>query len=411
MHPAERIGYVVKVYPRFSETFIVSEILAREALGEDIEIIALRPSGDPRFHAELARVAAPVTYLPRPSTALTLWETLRDAAVGTGITPELGRVLPELLAADVEEAVAAVALAAHTVRRGLTRLHAHFASAPASAARLAAKIVGVPYSFTAHAKDIYHSSVDPDLLRRKIADAAYVATVSEFNARRLRALAPEHAERIQVVPNAIELDRFPYRDPAPPRRPLHIVAVGRLVEKKGFGVLLDAVAAAHEEHPVRVTIAGGGELDAHLAGRVRALGLDAVVRMPGPLNQDEIAALLRDADVFAAPCVIGEDGNADGLPTVLLEAMASGVPCIATRVTGIPEAVIDGVTGILCEPGDAAGLAEAIRAFAGDEIDRIALSRSARALIEHAHDVRATAAQHRRLGARGVTRPAEAETV
>lgn len=393
-----RIGYVVKVYPRFSETFIVTEVLAREAAGEDIEIVALRRSGDPRFHAELARVAAPVTYLPRPTSSLSLWEALREAA-DPGIVSALGDALPELLAADVDDAIAAIALAAHAERRGLSRLHAHFASAATTVARLAALIAGIPYSFTAHAKDLYHSSVDTELLRRKVADAAYVATVSEFNARFLRALAPEHAERVHVVPNAIELDRFGYRDPAPRSRPLHIVGVGRLVEKKGFGVLLDAVAAVRDDVAVRVTIAGGGELAEPLARRVRELGLDAVVRMPGPLPQDEVAALLRDADVFAAPCVVGADGNADGLPTVILEAMASGVPCISTRVTGIPEVVIDGVTGILCDPGDVAGLADAIRRIAANEVDRVALARSARALIEHAHDARAAVAQHRRLSA------------
>jgi glycosyltransferase involved in cell wall biosynthesis len=394
------IGYVVKVYPRFSETFIVSELLSREAAGETIEVFALRPSNDPRFHPELARVSAPVSYLPRPTRPSGLWEVIRTASEDAGLGPAIGRMLPELLAADVDDAVQAVALAAQALGRGIEHLHAHFSSAATTVARLASLLTGIPYSFTAHAKDLFHTSVDRDLLRRKIAGATYVATVSEFNARFLRLLAPEHSDRIHLVPNAVELDRFPYRDPVQGDGPLHIAAVGRLVEKKGFEVLLDAVALLHRRgHHVRVTLAGGGELAEPLAQQVCELGLERIVHMMGPAPQDEVAALLRAADVLAAPCVIGEDGNADGLPTVLLEAMATGVPCVSTRVTGIPELVIDGETGLLCEPGDSAGLASGLGRIAGGDVDVVTLARGARALVEQRHDARRAAARHAELTA------------
>ncbi len=395
-----RIGYVVKVYPRFSETFVVTELLAREEAGEDLEVFALRPSEDPRFHPELARLSAPVTYLPRPTRPSGVWEVLRAAARDPRIGGAIARHLPELLAAEPDDAVQSVALAAHAADAGLAHLHAHFASAAATVARLASLLTGIPYSFTAHAKDIFHTGVDRDLLRRKIAGAAYVATVSDFNVRYLRALAPEHSARIHLVPNSIELDRFPYRDPVRRGDVLRVAAVGRLVEKKGFDVLLDAVASLRGRVPVRVTIAGGGELAEPLARRVRKLGLEAIVRMPGPLRQDEVTTLLREADVFVAPCVVGEDGNADGLPTVILEAMASGVPCISTRVTGIPEVVIDGRTGLLCTPGDSDELAAALGRIASDAVDVVGLARAARTLVAQRHDARAVAAQHATLTAR-----------
>jgi glycosyltransferase involved in cell wall biosynthesis len=390
------IGYVVKVYPRFSETFVVTELLAREAAGERITVFALRPTQDPRFHPELARVAAPVHYLPRPTRPSLLWDVLREAA--SELSDGIAAALPELLAAEADEAAAAVALALHARHAGIGHLHAHFANAAAVVARIASLIAGIPYSFTAHAKDLFHESVDRDRLRRMIAGAAYVTTVSAFNVRFLARLAPAHAARIHLAPNAIEVDRFRFRAPERPSGPLHVVAVGRLVEKKGFSVLLDALAAVRAAGvPAHLTLAGGGELADELAAQVRALGLQDAVRMPGPIPQDEVSDLLREADVFAAPCVVGADGNADGLPTVLLEAMAVGVPCISTAVTGIPEVVVDGETGILCAPGDAGELAEALRRIAAGEVDVVSLAAAARALVEERHDAGLLARTHASL--------------
>ena len=400
------IGYVVKVYPRFSETFIVTELLAREAAGETITVFALRPSQDPRFHPELARVAAPVTYLPRPSKPSLLWAALREAEpwVGDGIA----RALPDLLAAEADEAAAAVALARHARQERLTHLHAHFATSAAVVARLASMITGIPYSFTAHAKDLFHESVDPVRLRSLIGGASYVATVSTFNVSYLRVIAPAHAEKIRLVPNAIEVARFEYRAPVRIAGPLRVTAVGRFVEKKGFRVLLDAFAELQREGiDAELTLAGDGELAGELRERVRHLGLERVVHMPGPLPQSDVTALLRDSDLFVAPCVVGADGNADGLPTVLLEAMATGVPCISTKVTGIPEVVIDGETGMLCPPGDATALKTAIRRIANCEINAVALAEAARALVESRHDARRQAAAHARFTGEARTDAAE----
>ncbi|MGM1030216.1 MAG: glycosyltransferase [Actinomycetota bacterium] len=393
-----RIGYVVKVYPRFSETFVVTELLAREAAGERITVFALRASEDPRFHPELARVAAEVRYLPRPVKSSGLWEVLRESAATPSLTAGIARALPELLAADVDDAVQAIALAHRVQVEGITHLHAHFATSATTVARLASLLTQVPYSFTAHAKDIFHESVDAADLRRKAADAAYVATVSEFNVRHLRARMPEVADRVHLVRNGLELERFPFVPREPHAAPLRIAAVGRLVEKKGFDVLIDAVAALRDAGVhVEVDLAGGGELTDALQQQVRDLALDGVVRLLGPLPQDAIAALLRRADVFVAPCIVGADGNADGLPTVLLEAMASGVPCVSTAVTGIPEVVIDGETGILLEPGDVPALADAFRRIAEREVDALALARSARALVEGRFAAPLLAARHAEL--------------
>lgn len=384
-----RIGYVLKMYPRFSETFVVTELLAREAAGEDLVVFSLRPPTDPRFHPELARVAAPVIYLDRPSKVSTLWEALRSTEASPRLRTALGRHLDELLAADVDDAVQAVLLAVAIEREAITHLHAHFASIATTVARLASLLTGVPFSFTAHAKDLFHESVDHADLARKFADATFAVTVSDYNMEFLRERLPQESARTRRVYNGLELDRFAFETRAPRGAALRVAAVGRLVEKKGFALLVDAAFRLRIEGiRVSVDIAGGGELQAQLIERIERLGVGDSVRLLGPLPQHEITRLLRHADVFAAPCLIAQDGNADGLPTVLLEAMATGVPCVSTRVTGVPEVIRDGDTGILCRPGSVDDLVTALRAIARGGVDTDGMARRARRLVEERFDSR-----------------------
>ena len=398
-----RVGYVVKVYPRFSETFIVSEILAREARGEIVDIFALRPPVDPRFHAELARVQAPVHYLTKPLKTSDAWELLRTATAGNDeLAGRIARHLRELLAADPLDALQAVELARLSTGVGVRHLHAHFGSQSATVTRLASLLSGIPFSFTAHAKDIFHDDVDWPGLREKLRDAHHVVTISDYNLRFLRSAFPTETDRLHRVYNGIELRRFPYRDPAAPGRVLRIAATGRLVPKKGFTHLIDAVKALTDRGlHVELCIAGGGDLHDELQSQIDRLGVGDSVTLVGPQPQDRITALLTAADVFVAPCVVGADGNADGLPTVLLEAMALGVPCIATAVTGIPEVVRPGDTGILLAAGGedalAEGLVEAIERVAEHDFPRVRMARSARALIEERFDSSKQAAALERL--------------
>ncbi len=384
----ERIGYVLKMYPRFSETFIVSELLGREARGADVEIFSLRPPVDPRFHSALAEVRAPVSYVPRARKAEELWDALRAAAPEL---PLLHRALPELLAADASDAGQALEIAVMVVRRGITHLHAHFASLATTVARLVSLLTSVPYSFTAHAKDIFHSSVDPADLARKIAGAHHVVTISDFNERHLRATYPEAvaATRLHRIYNGLDLAAFPFTPRAADDDGTDVVAVGRLVEKKGFDVLVDALAHLRDRgRPLRCRIVGGGEKEAELRAQVAALGLEGLVELTGPLPQHEVRALVATAGVFAAPCVVGSDGNADGLPTVLLEAMALGTPCVSTDVTGITEAVRHEETGLEVRQHDPVGLAGALVRVLDDAALRHRVTRAARELVEREFDTR-----------------------
>lgn len=397
-----RIGYVLKVYPRFSETFVVTEILSREAAGEDLAIFALRPTTDARFHPEIARVQAPVTHLPKPVKLTEAWLVLREAREQIPQLDErLPAILPLIARLDPPEAIQGIHLALSATQQGITHLHAHFGSMAARVARVASAISGIPFSVTTHAKDLFHESVDLELLQDVLGAADHVVAISEFNQRFLLERYPALAERIVLIRNGLDLARFTYADPSPVPGPLRVAAVGRLVEKKGFSHLIEAVRRIGGDGgpQVQVRIAGDGELRVDLAAQIEAAGLTEAVELLGPRHQEEIRDLLRWADVMVAPCVVGADGNADGLPTVLLEAMAMGVPVIASDVTGIPEAVHDDHTGQLLSAdrlgaGDVTELVAALQRVAAPDYHRVATARAARDLIEREFD---TARQARRL--------------
>jgi glycosyltransferase involved in cell wall biosynthesis len=256
---------------------------------------------------------------------------------------------------------------------------------------MAARLAGVPYSITAHAKDIFHADVRPEQLRRVLEDAAAVVTVSEFNVTHLRSVCPGVTERLHRVYNGLDLERFPFTSPA--TRMPRIVGVGRLVEKKGFGDLLAACALlAAEGRRFECRIVGAGALDAQLRAGAERLGLEDVVTFVGPVSQEAVREEIAAAAALAAPCIVGADGNREGLPTVLLEAMALGTPCVATDVTGIPEVLLDGRTGLAVAQHDPAGLAAALGRLLGDADLRVRLAGAARRLVEARFDADATSA-------------------
>lgn len=385
-----RTAYVVKVYPRFSETFVVTEILAREAAGEQLAVYALRPTTDTRFHPQLAQVQAPVTHLPRPHRLSVEWEVFaRAQAELPDFGARLGELMPLLVRMDASDVAQAVDLAMRLRRDGITHVHAHFASLAARTAMVASALTGIPYTVTTHAKDLFHEDVDRVLLREVLGRAANVIAISDYNRRFLLDLEPALAGTVRLVRNGLDLSRFSYRDPVAPRTPLRVLAVGRLVEKKGFDHLLRAVALLRSEGmQCTVRLVGDGELAQPLAALVDELGLGGSVELLGPRSQAELVEELDRADVLAAPCVVGADGNADGLPTVILEAMASGLPVVATDVTGIPEAVGEG-TGVLLShaaEGLDERLAGALLTVADPTWPRVEVARAARALVEREFD-------------------------
>ena len=394
----KRVGYVLKVFPRFSETFILNEVLEHEREGQPLELISLRAPTEGHFHAAVASVRSPIAYVdagtPRPQE---LWSLLRAWSRCEPIHEE---ELNLVLDADVADAAQAIRVALHVRERGIDHLHAHFGSVAAAVARIAARLAGITYSFTAHAKDIYHQDVDERALASKLADATFVVTVSDYNRRHLAERFPHAGDKLVRVYNGVDLERFPYRSEGPRGR--RIVAVGRLVEKKGFADLIDACAELRARgNTFACQIVGAGPLQAELSARVSAHGLDGVVELPGPMAQEQICRVVQSARALAAPCVVGADGNRDGLPTVLLEAMALGTPCVSTPVTGIPELLEHDRTGLLVDERDPGELATALERLLDDDVLASRLARAARHRVDADFDIRRQAALLRELFATG----------
>jgi glycosyltransferase involved in cell wall biosynthesis len=358
---------VLKGYPRISESFISSEILLLESLGLDMEIFSLRRPREPFTHASVQAIRAPVTYLPE--YVLPHWRTLltSNRALWQVIPGRYGRCLRAALTravargkpATVRHFLQAGHLTAVGLRgRPIVHLHAHFCHTPASVALFAAELTGLPFSFTAHAKDIYTS--DAGQLARKIRQARFVVTCTRYNARHLQSLG-DGATPIHTIYHGIDVDFFHFSPSRPVSPPHTILSVGRVVPKKGYDDLFKALKILDRRGlDFRFVHIGSGELDLPMRRMVRDLELAHRVRLLGTLSHEAVIEHYRQAHCFALACKVAPDGDRDGIPNVLAEAMAVGVPVVATRVSAIPELVMDGVTGTLVEAGSPPALAAAL---------------------------------------------------
>lgn len=378
-----RIGYVLKRYPRYSETFVVNEILALERLGVELVIFALRPSNDTHFQNIISQVKAPVIYLPhRMPRAEDFWNKLRQASYRV----EHEKLLTCTQSENALEVFQALQLAHEIDKWNIQHLHAHFATSATNVARMAASLRDITYSFTAHAKDIFHDSVVAEDLARKLGNAARVVTVSDYNLSYLQERFDMSAVRLERLYNGLDLDEFEYSSAE--SRPRRILAVGRLVEKKGFDDLISACALLAENgENFECRIVGSGDQEELLRELISSFGLQEKVMMLGSLPQSEVKREISAAAVLAVPCVIGQDNNRDGLPTVLLEAMALGTPCISTDVTGIPELLAHDVTGLQVPQRDPEALANALQRLLDEAPLREKLATAARQRIEKDFDI------------------------
>lgn len=387
-----RLGYVVKVFPRLSETFVVNEVRALEQLGAAVSLFSLHHNPASVAHGILGDLRHAVRFV-------------EDGQPEESQVAAARKLLARTLSVPAERQAAALPrkyvrlalrLAELIEANAIEHVHAHFASRSGHVAALAAALSGRPFSLTAHAKDIYHRDVDRDLLRWKLGLASFVVTVTEYNRTYLRELVhdlPGLGERIFRLYNGVDIERF-RPAPLPASEPPLLLAIGRLVQKKGFAVLVDACAiASRQGGGFRCEIVGGGELAAELQQRISAARLDEVVTLVGERPTEWVSARLREACAVVLPCVVGEDGNVDALPTVLLEAAASGRAAISTRLSGIPEIVVHGQTGLLVAPGDAAELATAIRRLLSDRDGAEAMGAAARRRAEELFDLRRNVAQ------------------
>ncbi len=392
-----KVGYFVKMYPRLSETFILNEILELERRGVEITIFSLKKPNEGRFHPQVSEVKAPVYYLddlePKKGWSMLAenWPALSSRR------SELWRLLEELIPQNdpqlIELFFASAWAAALAASRGLMHLHAHFATLPSTAAYFAARISGLPFSFTAHAKDIFQDTVNRKMLEEKLSAARFVITVTEFNRRFLTSTFPSvPAEKIRVLHNGINLDFFNY-EPDGKREKNLILSIGRLVPKKGFPDLLEACALLKNKNvSFRCIIIGQGEESTLLETRRVELGLGGCVTFAGPKTQAEVLPYLKRAALLALPCTVDADGNQDALPTVLLEALATGCPAVSTTVSGIPEIIDSGVNGLLVPAGNPAALAEAMEKILSSPELAARFARAGRKKAEEKFDLKKNAA-------------------
>jgi glycosyltransferase involved in cell wall biosynthesis len=398
-----RLIYLVRSWPRLSQTFVVNEILALERLGANLSVYSLVPSGEALVQPQVAHVRAEVVTLEgegprrllvraRDAVTLLRWSPRRFLATAWFATRSAG------LAAGYGECSTmgcfghATEVAAATVRLAATgdpatHIHAHFAHDPALVGLLVARLTGLGFSFTAHARDLLQ--IPPSSLAARARAARAVVTCCEANAAYIRsAVDPLELPPVHVVHHGVELGRFRPGDLRPTDRVPVVVSVGRLVDKKGFEGLVTALGLLRDRGVgFTFQLYGDGPLRDRLAALRDRLELQDRVHLMGARTSDEVAAALAGADVFVLTPQVTHDGDRDGIPNVLVEAMASALPVVATAVGGVPELVTDGTNGRLVEPGDVAGVADALEQLVADALLRERLGAAARRTVEADYDV------------------------
>lgn len=388
-----KVAYLLKTFPKLSETFILGEISELERQGLRLHIFSLREPAEMKVHPGVAEVEAEVTYIPHVGPVQRFpFERLAQQVRASENRRFLFlrhpfRYVRTLLfyarhGRRKRHLDQALELARALLHGKFTHLHAHFANEPTSVAELAHRLTGCPFSFTAHAKDIYLT--DRDELARKIAVAEFVITCTGFNRNYLAELTTDKG-RIHLCYHGVDLSRFssepkesrttqvtkrgPHQEvlTANPLKVPVILSVGRFCEKKGYPYLIQACYRLKQQGRSFVCrIVGFGPLQEELEKLIHTLQLQDCVFLAGKLTQDKLIQEYRRADLFVLPCLVTDDGDRDGIPNVLLEAMAMGIPVVSTPVSGIGELVNHMQNGLLAAEKDCESLAAAVEMLLDD---------------------------------------------
>jgi glycosyltransferase involved in cell wall biosynthesis len=386
---------LVKGYPRLSETFIAQEIRSLEKAGFLLRIVSMRHPTDKAIHPVHREIEAPVSYLP---------EYLHDAPLRVLRSLLKAQGLPNFRAAfrafltDLRHDISRnrirrfgqAAVLAAEMPGDVAQIHAHFIHTPASVARYTSILTGLPWSCSAHAKDIWTT---PDReLAGKLEHAGFTVTCTEAGLERLNALAsPNNPARL--VYHGLDLSRFrPLLAPSSERtgvdagKPVRFLTVARAVEKKGLDTLIEALAALPSGLHWTWTHIGGGTLVKQLTAQAKARGIADRCRFLGAQAQEQVIAAYAVHDVFVLPCRIASDGDRDGLPNVLMEAGSQGLTLVSTPVSGVTELIEDGVTGCIVPPDDSGALSATLARLAANPVARYRLGRAVSQKVFHLFD-------------------------
>ena len=430
-HPKIRlvkVAYIVSRFPKLTETFILYEIVALRRQGVEIELFPLlrartgrikveggsvwgkalelvQRGAGPKMHPEAAEITQQAHFTPMMSVGIALanarWLARRPIAylraLAALIISNWGSA--NLFAGGLLLFPKMAYIADRAVSMGATHVHAHFANHPAAAAFVVGRLTGLPYSFTAHGADF---QVDQHMLCRKVREAEFVVTVADANRRMIADLCLDPGDKIHVVPSGVDTSYF---TPAigSERGSLAatsftIVAIGTFYEVKGHTYLIEACRMLNADGVAyRCLLVGEGPGEAALRAQVEAAGITRQVEFTGPKDRQEVASVLRDADVLVLPSVPTQSGRREGLPVVLQEAMACGLPVIASAISGIPELVEDERNGLLVEPAQPRQIAGALARLAADGDLRHQLGLEARRTVLERFDLDVNANRLREL--------------
>ncbi len=368
----DTVAVVLKGYPRLSETFIAQELLFLQKNGVKMRFVSLRHPTDKATHPIHKEITAPVSYLPEylyqePIRTLQAWWGLRKTEGYRAARKVWFKDLRRDLTPNRIRRFGQALVLAEELPDDVSSLYAHFLHTPASVTRYAAIIKDLPWSCSAHAKDIWTT---PEWeLKEKLADIDWLVTCTSFNATYLKKLAADPS-KVEFMYHGLDLSRFPKipsrdhrRDGTDPADPVKIVSVGRAVKKKGYDDLLKALAALPSDLSWQFTHIGGGPLLENLQALAETLGISDRIEWLGAQPQQRVIETLQCSDIFVLASRIAEDGDRDGLPNVLMEAQSQKVAVLSTNVSAIPELIINGKTGLLVEERNPAALATALESL------------------------------------------------
>ncbi|TKB23827.1 glycosyltransferase family 4 protein [Desulfopila sp. IMCC35006] len=396
-HPQKSsLGYILKGYPRISETFISNEILLLEKLGFTMRLFPMRLPRESFSHASVKEIKARVDYLPtelfadffrllRPNIFLAAKrpQTFRKTIVAASRGISKGKEL-----ATLKHLLQAGYLTNEHLEKdpGVAQLHGHFAHSPTSVTMFASLLSGIPFSFTAHAKDIYTS--DREKLRKKITQARFVVTCTRHNAEYLRTIAGDCPTPIYCIYHGIDLNLFQQAiAESTTHAPYSILTVARMTQKKGLPTIYRALAELQKKGiAFQHTLIGDGDDREKILGLISSLGLEENCRWLGTQTHDEVLRHFKNSDLFVLGCEIAKNGDRDGIPNVLVESLAMGVPALSTTVSAIPEILIDGKTGITVPPSQPGQLATAMLRILTDQQLRHRLITGGQELVKDQFD-------------------------